>query len=85
MNIFNFLVFSSIGGLPYDIDDISSSTDYSLISNISCVSTENKLSDCTVNKVNQCMKYCQTALGLNCYSKYKSVSIHLVYSCDHYC
>ena len=68
----------STGGLPYDIDDFSSVSNFSLISNISCVSTENKLSDCTVNKVNQCMKYCEAALGLKCYGKCKSVTIYPV-------
>ena len=68
----------SAGGLPYDVDDFSSVSNFSLISNISCVSTEKQFSDCTVNKANQCMKYCQTPLGLNCYGKYKSVNINSV-------
>ena len=65
------IVVLYVGGLPYSVEsNTASSAPYSsLIANITCTSNENSISECIVNKQQDCMKICDSLLGLYCYSK----------------
>ena len=67
----NYYTCTYAGGLPYDIesDGASSTPDTSVIANITCTSHEQKLSECVVNHQTECLHYCNSLLGLRCYSK----------------
>ena len=72
------------GGLPYYLQSVSSSPFRSLVSNISCTSTEDKLCNCTIVKQKHCLKNCEAAVGLKCFGNevhnYIHIKIHIICS-----